>query len=990
MKCIRILVLVGIFILITTPFTFANDIIRTGTQPSFEWIDRSAGLSNLSVSSIIQDRDGFIWFGTQGGLNRYDGRSFLTYTNDPYDSSGLIHNLIQTMYYDDEAHVIWIGTYQGLARFDIATNTFKNYTMEEHGLSNSVVVAIEKDKNGDIWAGTLDGLNRIDVQTNTLTKYPLSGKVVRDLLCDSNGRLWIGSYDGLMYYDEQEDVVKASGFKLPSPSVMVVNEFDSGILSLGLWDGGIIKINLETLQIENKTFTDNRVYSYVRTTDGTEWIGTWGGGLFAITKENEVFHYTGQDGSNQLSHPIVYSMLQDHTGVFWIGTNGGGINKVNPLKRNYVTLRHIPDDQDSLSAGKINAIEMDKKGNLWIAVYNEGLNRVSSTEGHITKFKADQEVEGALKNSNVVSILKSKSGDLLYGAGNIIYRFSDSRNQFIPEIVFESEVIVYAMENGANDDLWIGTYGNGLFHYDLSSGEKTQYHVEGKDHYYLSDNLVYDILLDTSNRLWVTTNNGLNLKEKEKESFRIFKSVAGNLTQLATNTIRVVFQDHSSQVWVGSVGGGLSKYNEDGTFTTYLEKEGMPSNVVLGILEGSDHRIWASTHNGLAIITPETGEIFTLTPDDGIGGYEFNSGHYVDENGMMYFGGIHGITTIPGSIQADALSIPKVYITRVDVFQKPFMDQKVYYNGETLNFKQDETFLSFNFVALDYDSPEKTRFTYRLIGFDQDWINAGTSNYITYSKLPDGNYTLEVYAETARGIRSEVEKLYFKIQAPWYRSWIAYSVYIFLICMLIAAVYKIREGKQMQLRNTELAIINAKLEEANNQLEKLSTKDPLTGVFNRRYLSVRLDEELHLAIRSQIQITLIMLDLDNFKNINDVYGHLTGDNYLQAVGNVLQKSLPRSTDFVVRFGGDEFLIVLFDTALEGAMVVAEQINKNIENIVLKEDDKTLDIQTTCSMGVVSLIPDKNTTTEEITKLADDALYEAKNQGKNKVVFSNQN
>lgn len=578
---------------------------------------------------------------------------------------------------------------------------------------------------------------------------------------------------------------------------------------------------------------------------------------------------------------------------------------------------------------------------------------------------------------------------MIFAAGNIVYRFSNTRQIFIPEIIFDLEVVVYAMENGEGEDLWIGTYGNGLFHYDKKSGVKVQYHIDGDALHRLSDNLVYDILLDTSKRLWVTTNNGLNLKEKMDEPFKVFKSVEGDLTQLATNTVRVIHQDRSGRIWVGSVGGGLSKYNEEGAFSTYLEKDGMPSNVVLGILEGSDQKIWASTHNGLAILTPETGEIFNLTPDDGIGGYEFNSGHYGDENGTMYFGGIHGITTIPGNIQAGALSIPKVYITRVDVFQKPYRDQKVYYNQETLKFKQDETFLSFNFVALDYDSPEKTRFTYRLVGFDEDWINAGTSNYVTYSKLPDGNYTLEVYAETARGIVSEVEKVYLKIAAPWYRTWMAYAVYIVLFCMLISALYKIREGKRMQVRNKELAIINEKLEEANSQLEKLSTHDPLTGVFNRRYLSVRLDEELHLAIRSQIQLTLIMLDLDNFKSINDVYGHLIGDNYLQAVGKVLKDSIPRSTDFVVRFGGDEFLIVLFDTAIEGAVIVAEQINKNIENINLVDDDKTLDIQTTCSMGVVSLIPGKHITTEVITKLADDALYEAKKQGKNKVVFSKQ-
>ena len=165
----------GILILVTLMMTYilpiplyAFDIIREGTSPSFEVIDRSSGLSNLSVSSMIQDKDGFIWFGTQGGLNRYDGRHFKTYTNNPYDADGLNHNLIQTMFYDEVEHVIWIGTYQGVSRFDIASDTFKHFTVDESGLSNPVVVAIEKDAEGFIWVGTLDGLNKIDLATDKI------------------------------------------------------------------------------------------------------------------------------------------------------------------------------------------------------------------------------------------------------------------------------------------------------------------------------------------------------------------------------------------------------------------------------------------------------------------------------------------------------------------------------------------------------------------------------------------------------------------------------------------------------------------------------------------------------------------------------------------------------------------------------------------------------------------------------------------------------
>jgi diguanylate cyclase (GGDEF)-like protein len=975
----------ALFIVISTSYTYAEHLIRAGTTPTFEHLDRRSGLSNLSVSSIVQDKDGFIWFATQGGLNRYDGRTFKVYSNDPFDAGRLIHNLIQTMAYDEEHHELWIGTYQGISRYDIANDVFVNYSVDKDGLSNAVVVAFEKDDAGNMWVGTLDGLNKIDIKTGVIKSYEVPGKVVRDLKKDAQGKLWIGSYEGLLYFDEASDAVKPSGYELPAKSVMVINEFESGVLSLGIWDGGIVTINLATGAINQQSFADNRVYSYIKTEDGTQWIGTWGGGLYAIEENGDKHHFIGSGELNELSHPIVYSMMQDTSGILWIGTNGGGICKVNPLKRNYVIYKHETDDIDSMSAGKINAIEKDSAGNLWVAVYNEGLDRISP-DGRITKYKYALDMPGALTNPNVVAISKRDSGELIFAVGSNVMSYNEQKATFETLIALESDVLIYEMEDVENN-LWIGTYGHGIFRHDWKTGQQEQYSYNDDDSgFQISDNLVYDIDLDSKGRLWVATNNGLNLKESESEPFRIFRSVPGDYSQLATNTIRTIFEDSKGRIWFGSVGGGLSYYNEDGTFTTYLEKDGMPSNVVLSILEGDDGRIWAATHNGLAILTPETGDLFNLTPDDGIGGYEFNPGHYRDATGTLYFGGLHGITAIPGNISEGVSISPKVYITQVDIFQKPYSTYSPYYNGQHLSFEEDETFLSFKFVALDYDSPEKVRFTYRLKGFDSEWIQSGTIDTATYSKLSSGYYTLEVYAETARGVRSEVSRLTFEIDVPWYRSTTMYSVYTLLIILILYGIYKIWQGQRIKRMNEALAIVNSKLEDANVKLEALSTIDPLTGVYNRRYLTTRLAEEIQLAIRSEINLSAIMLDLDSFKEINDIHGHVFGDDYLAAVGSTIKSTLPRSTDYAVRYGGDEFLIVLFDTDESGAKIVAENIRRNISEIALEDTYLKIIRKTTCSMGVFSLIPKVGDDVNLIAKRADDALYQAKHEGKNRIVM----
>lgn len=672
--------------------SYANDIIREGTLPSFELIDRSFGLSNLSVSSVIQDRDGFIWFGTQGGLNRYDGRSFKVYANDPFNATGLVHNLIQTLYYDADAHEIWIGTYQGISRYNITNDTFENYTVENNGLTNPVVVSIEKDDDGMIWAGTLEGLNSIDPISKKLTPYEVPGKVVRDILCDSQGTLWIGSYEGLLRFDRALDKVVHSGFDFVSKNVMVINEFDDGVLSVGLWDGGIADLDLTTEKIKTTKFDDNRVYSYIKTEDGTRWVGTWGGGLFAITDSGKHYHFQSDEGINSLSHQIVYSMMQDESGILWIGTNGGGINKVNPLKRNYVAFKHDSNNPESLDAGKVNAIIKDQNGYLWVAVYNEGVEKISPSQKTIKKYEFTEGAPGSLTNSNIVDIIETSNGDLLFAAGNAVLKYDVTSDQFLRMVVFDSEVIVYTLGEGKPGELWIGTYRDGLFKYDMETMQKTHYSFRSADDFEISDNLIYDVYLDTQERLWVATNNGLNLLEKGEENFKIFKLVPGNYSMPASNTFRVVFEDHENQIWIGTVGGGITRYEDDGTFTSYLERDGMPSNVVLGILQGTDKRLWLSTHNGLAILTPNTGDIFNLTPDDGIGGYEFNTGHYRDANGTLFFGGLHGITAIPGDIGHGDIDPPKMYITGIDVFQKPYQENTVYFNDKHMNFKQDETF----------------------------------------------------------------------------------------------------------------------------------------------------------------------------------------------------------------------------------------------------------------------------------------------------------
>jgi len=984
-------------LMITAAFVFAAIILTTlpsyaeetffenENEPIFEKIGREMNLSNLSVSSMVQDKYGFLWFGTQGGLNYYNGRSIKTFKNNPFENNRLVHNLIQTMYYDEENHELWIGTYQGLSNYKIAENVFKNYTVEEDGLSNAVVVAIEKDTDGMVWIGTLEGLNRLDPESGDIANYDVPGDVVRDLLVDSSGRLLIGSYQGLLYFNRRTESVEKTEVNLPSPYVMQVKEFEKGIITLGLWDGGTVETTLEGEEIDTSSYDDNRVYCILKTGDGTLWTGTWGGGLFAKTKDGDVFRFAGDDNVNSLANPVVYSLLQDKSGILWIGTNGGGISKLNPRKRNYVKYRYDPKNEESLSQGKINSIFRDSVGNLWVAIYNSGVNRFDEEKNGFVKYAKGMDEPFSLVDNQVVTFLETKGNELLLGTGAGVEKFNYETGEFEYLNIIPEDSMVYALENGINDELLIGTYTDGLYIYDEGTeGLKHYYHNENGEKS-LSDNLVYDILTDSRDRIWVATNNGLNLMKPGEDEFRIFMKKMGYYSQIASNTIRCLFQDSKERIWIGTVSGGVALYNEsDETFKSYTESEGMPGNTVISILEGDDGMIWMATQNGIAILNPENGEIFKLTPEDGIGFWEFNSGHFADKDGSLLFGGIDGITSIPSSVEINNYESPSVYITGVNVRQKEIDPNKQIFNGQEIELSHEDNLLSFDFVALDYDSPYKIKFLYKLQGFEDSWNSAETRNYVSYSNLSPGKYEFIVKAETFRGVSTETANFIFTIQKPWYMTFYAYSLFVLIFFGIVLAAFKIRESYVLNAKNSELSVLNNKLEETNNALEKASIRDHLTGVYNRGYFDVLITQELDFAKRSNSSISLIMFDVDNFKDINDTFGHLAGDDFLVKISDAIASALPRSTDTLTRFGGDEFAVVLYDTDKRGSTLVAERIIKAFEEVSTMPKFTNEKIRATLSIGVVSIKPNEDTTTEMLLEAADSALYEAKRQGKNRI------
>lgn len=980
-----------------------EDLVDIHKTPYFDLIQREDGLSNMSISSSIQDKYGYLWFGTQGGLNRYDGDSFLVFRNDPYDSTTLAHNLIQTMYYDELEHVIWIGTYQGVSKFDIHTQKFTNYTVDNSQLSNSVIVAINKDTYGNIWLGTLKGLNKLNQATNEITSFDIPGDTVRSLCLASDGDLYIGTTKGLLRLGAGSSEFETIPLFDSDDVVMVIKEFDEGLLTLGLWEGGSINYTIKSnTKTNTKTNTKsniksniksqndisvNHIYSIEKTNDGTLWIGTWGGGLYAFTKDGNSYHYSGEIGRGSLVNPVIYSLLEDKNGSLWIGTNGGGLNRISPRKVNYIEYYHDNQEENSISNGKINALYVDADNRMWVAVYNQGINIIDQEDKVVTKVVSDATNKNSIPN-NMVRTIIDFNGRTVIGTdmGLGFYDYNSKSFEKIGD--FEHEKI-YSIAVVDTTKLWIGTLNNGLYLYDINKGIQKHYYVEANDtEFQLLDNSIYDLLLDSQLRIWGGTNHGIFMIDSENVQPKFYVKTSNKASGLASNSINCIIESKNNDIWIGTTDGGLTSINNDtGQVRTYTERDGLTSNTVFSLNECSMGHIWASTQNGISILDISSASdttIISLSPEDGIGGYEFTKGHYQDAD-YLYFSGVQGVIKIPSDYSKPNELIPDVFVTSIKVYNKPLESISDIYNGMSYTLDYDDSYLSFTYTVLDYERSKNLSYFVMLKGVDNTFVDKGNEKNVNYSRLKPGKYEFNVYAMTSNGLKSDPVKINFLILKPWYLSRVALIVYSFFVALLLYLSFNLFKSSIIKRKNIELATINNELEKVNSALENLSITDSLTGVYNRRYFESYLTEKVELAIRNtQTYLTLIMVDFDNFKEINDKLGHQEGDRILQEISRIIKSKLPRSTDIIARYGGDEFILVLYDTNMEGAKHVIEKIQQGIIEV-----DMNINCNgciPTISFGSVTVLPDKNTIPEKLLKRADNCLYDAKRNGKNQAIY----
>jgi signal transduction histidine kinase/ligand-binding sensor domain-containing protein/ActR/RegA family two-component response regulator len=817
-----------------------------GTDPlsgdiRFDHLGIPDGLSSSSVSSIVQDNEGFIWFGTQSGLNRYDGYSIERFEHDPFDRNSLSHNLIQTMHYDRASGVLWLGTYGGLNRFDPRTRDFTVYDHapeDPRSLSNNVVVAVERDAEQRLWIGTLEGLNRFDPPTGGFDRYlpdgspdALPNKVVRDIRTDRLGRVWVGTYGGLSRYVPAKDgfeTITADGpadTSLPSNYVMSIlpDPNDDHVLWLGTWDGGVSRLDTQTGIVETIRLENDDIYTMMFDSSGHLWVGTWGGGICVIDPDSGE-HTSIVAGANprtaRLSHNVAYSFLEDESGIVWIGTNGGGVNAYVPWENRFRAFVHDPADPSTIASGKIETIRVDPDGTLWAGVYNGGLNRYDPATGAFRRYRHDEADPDSLSNDIVNEVFRDSQGRLWVGTNLGLNRYVAEIDAFERILASEGELpedTIFEIAESPDGELWLGTHTTGIVVYDPDTGGHRIVSHRPNDPGSLTDNLVRSIVFDERGDVWIATNHGLNRLDPVTGRITRYLHDRDDPQGISNNNVRMVHQDRSGVLWVVTAGGGVNRYDyETDGFELIATEEGLASHHVVAAIDDDRGRLWFPTNRGISVYDPDTGEARTLDVSNGLLSNELTQAVAPGPDGALYFGSSEGITVVDTAAQAEAEYAPPVVVTEFKVLGSPRrLERSAPDQYEPVELDHADSYFSFEFSALDYSSPEKNSYAYTLEGFDDGWNTPGNRNYASYTNIPPGRYSLRVRGAGSRGNWNDRGvSVPIVVNPPWWGSNVAYAGYAALATVVALAAFLAVQRRQRSAhdRLVEQERLNEKLE----------------------------------------------------------------------------------------------------------------------------------------------------------------------------------
>ena len=796
---------------------------ETPEQITFSYISINEGLSQSTVFSIDQDKRGNMWFATYDGVNKYDGYAFTVYQHNEDDPNSIANDISRIVKTDSQGRV-WIGTRDGLSRYDEEKDIFQNFFYEKNG-KHLQVNGIEEISPEQLLISTPEGLIMFDIKESKFRDDSFSTamhKTIASTLYRQDDQIYIGtSPDGLYTYSITQKTFEKVIPILGTKQIQAILQQSPTRIWVATEGAGLFLINPKTKEIKNylhspsnpKSISSNYIRSLAMDSQNRLWIGTFndlniyheGTDSFASYSSNPV-----ENGS--LSQRSVRSIFMDSQGGMWLGTYFGGLNYYHPIRNRFKNIRNIPY-KNSLSDNVVSCIVEDKDKNLWIGTNDGGLNLYNPITQRFTSYtlQEDESARG-IGSNNIKAVYVDEKKSLVYigthaGGLSILHRNSgqvENFNQRNSQLVNEN---VYAILPDGEGNLWLGTL-SALVRFNPEQRSFTTIEKE-KDGTPVVSKQITTLFRDSHKRLWIGGEEGLSVFKQEGLDIQKASILpVSNVTKLFTNCI---YEASNGVIWVGTREGFYCFNEKDKQIKRYNTTNGLPNNVVYGILEDSFGRLWLSTNRGISCFNPETEKFRNFTESDGLQSNQFNTASYCRTSvGQMYFGGINGITTFRPELLLDNPYTPPVVITKLQLFNKVVRPDdetgiltKNISETKSITLKSWQTAFSIEFVVSNYISGQHNTFAYKLEGYDKEWYYLTDSRTVSYSNLPQGTYQFLVKAANSDGKWNPIPTALEIIVLPiWYKTWWALLIFFATFAGFITFVFRffwMRKSMEAQL-----------------------------------------------------------------------------------------------------------------------------------------------------------------------------------------------
>lgn len=850
-------------------------------EARFTRLDRNKGLSHNNVYSIIQDSYGFMWFGTQDGLNRYDGYSFKQYYHESRNSNSLISSNFGKILEDDEGY-LWFGThFNGLDRYDPIKNEFKHFVNNESDdatISSNHIRALAKDKAGNIWVATSGaGLNCLHKRTQTFIRYlhveekeeSISSNHVNAIVVDENNNLWIGTNASLDFYDTKARIFKhytlgyESFDQRQTLSIRALLLAENGVLWIGT-SNGLYTFNRKTRQFKKyttnianrKSLSDNLINTIYQDSFGNIWIGTEHG-LNKYNVSDDSFDYYLYDALNpfSLSNNRVWSICEDRSKNLWIGTKGGGVNKLDLKRKKFHNIGYNPNQSFTLSHPSVSSIVADTSGNIWVGTDGGGACMLKMKDKQIECFNqkfndlyslsGDQVWSSCYGDGKIWLGMHTRGLDLIEKNKNG-YTITNYRNNGDSTGISNNQVNCITYDN--KGFLWVGTR-DGLDKMIDTVGNNTPYFISYQHSYAdsnsLSDNYITAVYQDHKGYMWVGTyDRGLNSINLKTNEIKRYLHEQDNENSISDNSIHTIFEDHLGIIWIGTAGGGLNKLDKNRTsFRQYDVNSGLPSNEIMAIKEDHSGFLWISTSKGLSKFDPINEEFIKFDISDGIISDGFNRNvAWQSPTGQLFFGTNSGLVFFhPKEIKLNSI-VPEIIITGFTFLNeekwatKDIFVSKDNQGDNKIVLDYDKNIFSIEFAALDFTEPKENMYQYKIDEINDNWIDYGNKRSIMITNLEPGKYTLRIRGtNNDKFLNTEGIQVPIIVKPPFWKTKIFFLIIGVLSLLLAVWIYsffvKLKTNKILALKNKELEYANIRLQESEASLKELNeTKDKFFSI----------------------------------------------------------------------------------------------------------------------------------------------------------------